>query len=164
MSKLELKHCSCVCQLFYTALYLLLNFMHSWLLYHISLNRGVVAGPLFPSGPFSTWPLNKSGLYMDSASIYGCRSRCGFLTVLFCTVYSLKLESNNIVALFLGQNGDQYVCETRTCTGCCVYMQLTIIQWAGPGFNSRPSLYLLKNAINPQPLNGTGFYSEEASI
>ena len=34
----------------------------------------------------------------------------------------------------------------------------------GPGLNSRPGLYFLKYTINPRPLNGTGFYSEEASI
>ena len=32
------------------------------------------------------------------------------------------------------------------------------------GINSRSGLYFLKDAINPQPLIGTGFYSEEASI
>ena len=35
---------------------------------------------------------------------------------------------------------------------------LTVIEWTGLG------LCLLKDAIKPRPLNGTGFYSEEASI
>ena len=43
-------------------------------------------------------------------------------------------------------------------------MWLTIIEWAGPGVNSRPGLYFLEDAINPWPLNGTDFYLEEASI
>ena len=30
-----------------------------------------------------------------------------------------------------------------------MFTQLTIIEWAGPGFNSRPSLYILKGMINP---------------
>ena len=38
------------------------------------------------------------------------------------------------------------------------------IELAGPGLNSRPGLYLLQDTINPCPINGTGFYSEEASI
>ena len=43
-------------------------------------------------------------------------------------------------------------------------MWLTTIEWTGPSLNSRPGLYLLKDMINPQPVNGTGFYLEEASI
>ena len=41
---------------------------------------------------------------------------------------------------------------------------LIIIEWADPGLNSRPGLCLLKDVINPQPLNGAGFYTGEASI
>ena len=49
-------------------------------------------------------------------------------------------------------------------SSCCVYMWLTIIEWVGPGLYSRPTLYLLKDAINHWLLNGTSFYLEEASI
>ena len=49
-------------------------------------------------------------------------------------------------------------------TSCCTYEWLTIVEWAGPGLNSRPGLYLLKDTISLRPLNGTGFYSEETSI
>ena len=42
--------------------------------------------------------------------------------------------------------------------------RLTIIELEGPSVNSRPGLYFLKESINPWTLNGTGFYSEEASI
>ena len=95
-----------------------------------------------------------------------CSSRSSFLQVFFCAAHSSKLESD-IVALSLGQNGDQCSYENRTCTNlssCCIYTRLTIIEWAGPGVNWRPGLYFLKDVINPWPLNGTGFYSEEASI
>ena len=69
------------------------------------------SGVYFLLGP-STRPLNEAGLYMGPASIYTCSSRSGFLRVLFCTVYSSKLESD-IVALSFGHNGDQCSCETR---------------------------------------------------
>ena len=97
------------------------------------------------------------------------RSSCsGFHRVIFHAVYSSKLESN-IVALSLEhiRNGGQCSYKTRTCTELCSYCGytwITIIDWRGPALNSRPGLYLLKYTINPQPLNGTGFYSEEASI
>ena len=35
---------------------------------------------------------------------------------------------------------------------------------ARPDLNLRPGLCLLRYTNNPRPLNGTGFYSEEASI
>ena len=69
-------------------------------------------GFLFPSWPFSTRPLNEAGLYMKPTSIYAHSSRSGFLRVLFCAVYSSKLESD-FVALSLGQNGDQCSYENR---------------------------------------------------
>ena len=55
---------------------------------------------IFPSGPYSTRPLNKAVLYMGPASIYACSSYSGFRRVLFYAVYSSKLE-RDIVALSL---------------------------------------------------------------
>ena len=56
---------------------------------------------VFPSGPYSTRSLNETGLYTGPAFIYAHSSCSGFRRVLFCTVYSSKLESD-IVALSLG--------------------------------------------------------------
>ena len=42
-----------------------------------------------------------------------------------------------------------------------LYALLAII---GPSINSRPSFYFLNNVIKPRFLNGTGSYSEGASI
>ena len=56
---------------------------------------------------------DEAGLFMGPTSIYARSSRSGFLRVLFCAVYSSKLESD-IVALSRGQNGDQCSYETRT--------------------------------------------------
>ena len=72
-------------------------------------------GTLFPSGPFSTQPLNKASLYKRPASIYACTcsSLSCFHRVLFCTVYSSKFE-NDIVALSLEHDGDQCSYENRT--------------------------------------------------
>ena len=88
------------------------SFIHQYVyIYCIYLNRGPAL--LFPSGPFSTHPLNKVSFYTRLASIYERSSRSGFLRVLFCAVYSSKIVSN-VVALSLGHNGDQCSCETRT--------------------------------------------------
>ena len=47
---------------------------------------------------------------------------------------------------------------------CTVHVVNNNIEWVEPGLNSRPGLYLLKDAVNPRPLNETSFCSEEASI
>ena len=78
--------------------------------YRISSER---PRPLFPSGPFSTRLLNDAGLHMGPASIYARSSQNSFLRILFRTVHSSKLE-NDIVALSLGQNGDQCSYENRS--------------------------------------------------
>ena len=134
----------------------------------ISLNRGlglISVWALFNPASKRQWFLTLYGI-----SFYLCMysSRSSFLQVIFCTVYSSKLESG-IVALSLEHNGDQCICEIRTWNwtiySCCTYTWLTIIEWVGPGLNSKPGLYLLKYTINPPAskwnrlLFGGGLYS-----
>ena len=80
---------------------------------------------------------------------------------------SSKLESD-IVALYLGHNGEQCCCvighELNFPVITHTYMWLAVIELTGPGLNSRPSFYLLKDATYRRPLNRTSFYLEEASI
>ena len=97
----------------------------------------------------STQPLNKVGLYTGPASISVNNFHSGFPRVHFYAVYSSKLEKY-IIAFSLGHNRDQCYCEAMTSTelsNCYAYTWLTVIKWVGPGLNSRPGLYLLKDVI-----------------
>ena len=47
---------------------------------------------------------------------------------------------------------------------CAHARQGLITKLAGSSVNSRPSHYFITGVINPLPLSGTGFYSEEAFI